>query len=104
MSPRTAVTRCVTGLTSTKRCSTTGIVDGSTKMFDANVSGMSTSIDVPMTALGERSTSPSAVNTQLSANANTSSSTIPRTTPTTPPGGRKPSTRPSARVTTEAIV
>ncbi len=44
------------------------------------------------------------MNTQLSANANTSSSTIPRTTPTTPPGGRKPSTRPSARVTTDAIV
>ena len=49
---RTAVTRCVTGFTSTKRCSTTGIVDGSTKMFDANVSGMSTSIDVPSGEFG----------------------------------------------------
>src|SRR5690625_6830092 len=71
MRPRTAVTRWLTGLTSTTACRPEGMVLGSTKMFDAKVSGMITIIDTPMTAFGLRITRPRIVNTQLRENAKT---------------------------------
>src|SRR5690554_4868200 len=71
--PRTAVTRCETGLRLTHDWSHEGIVDGSTKMLLANVSGMSTIIEVPITAFGVRMTRPRMVKAQLSANAKTTS-------------------------------
>src|SRR5690625_7279125 len=40
MRPRTAVTRCVIGFSATTDCNQSGIVTGSTKIFDAKVSGI----------------------------------------------------------------
>ena len=48
-----------------------------------------------MTALGDRISSPSVVNTHARPNENATTSSIAATTPGTPPSGRKPSTTPS---------
>ena len=61
ISPRMAVTRWLTGLTPTQACRNGGMVAGSAKMLLAKVSGIRISIEVPITASGERSTSPRAV-------------------------------------------
>ena len=79
------------------------MVGGSAKMFEAKVSGIRISIEVPMTAFGDRITRPSAVKIQLIANANTSSSPTPRSTPTIPPPARNPRTNPSPSVIVDAI-
>jgi hypothetical protein len=103
MRPRVAVTRWLTGLTSTQACSQPGIVDGSTNTLLANVSGNSSIMLTPITAFGVRMISPRIVNVQLSENENTSRSSTASRTPTAPPSGRKPSRSPSPIVTADAM-
>ena len=58
------------GFTFTNASSTLGSVSGSTNTFDRNVSGKMPMKPAFITALGERSSRPSVVNTQLSPNEN----------------------------------
>ena len=59
------------GFTFTNASSTLGSVSGSTNALDRNVSGKMNMKPAFITALGERSSRPSVVNTQLTPNANT---------------------------------
>lgn len=80
--------RWVTGLLLTKAWSQPGIVLGSTKTLDRNVSGKITIMLTPMTDFSLRSISPNMVQIHENANEKTISSATPSSTPTSPPSGR----------------
>ena len=88
ISRRDAVARSETGLTSTNPRSTDGSVAGSTNTLDRNVSGKMPMKPAFMTAFGDRSTSPSVVNTHESPNAKMTTSARAAATPTIPASGR----------------
>src|SRR5919109_2752201 len=96
MRPRSAATRWLIGLASTKGCSQPGIVRGSTKMLLANARGKTNNRLTFETALGVRRTSASAVQIHAMLNENPSSSATASSTPTGPPSGRKPMATPIA--------
>src|SRR5215211_7277242 len=71
ISPRDAVARTETGLTFTNASSALGSVSGSTNTLLRNVTGKIPMKPAFITAFGDRSSSPSVVNTHDSPNANT---------------------------------
>ena len=83
------------GFTFTNASSTLGSVSGSTNALDRNVSGKMNMKPAFITALGERRSSPSVVNSQLTPNENTTVSPSAAITPSAPPSGRNPRMRPS---------
>ena len=90
ISPRDAVARIETGLTSTNASSAAGRVSGSTKTFERNVIGKMPMKPAFMTAFGERSSSPSVVKTHERPKAKTITSAIAARTPPSPrPAGSR---------------
>src|SRR5690625_228627 len=104
ISSRMLVTTTETGLTSTAPCNQSGMVRGSTKMFEAKVSGIRMNMDTPMAACSLRTTNEMTVHTQERLKLNTNSNTKAATTPSAPPSGRNPITNPTARMITPARV
>ena len=76
------------GLLFTNACSQPGMVVGSTKTLDRNVSGKITIMLTPITDFSVRSISPNIVQIHENANEKTTSRAIPASTPPTPPSGR----------------
>lgn len=79
------MTRTVTGFTATNACSADGMVAGSTKLLLAKVSGVRIIMLTPITALGDRISSPRIVNAQPMPNAKTNRSATAATSPTAHP-------------------
>ena len=100
--PRDASARIEIGLTSTNASSAAGSVSGSTNTLLRNVSGKIPMKPAFITAFGDRSNSPSVVNTHDRPKANTTTSASAASTPGAPPSGRKPSARPSRTITVPA--
>ena len=89
-SPRTAPTRCVSGLTSTNACSQPGIVSAGTNAFEPKLSGRITSTRIPWTAPGERATMPTQTDAQHMHSAKPIDSRPAAATDRTPVWARKP--------------
>src|SRR5690625_66105 len=104
ISSRMLVTTTETGFTSTTGSSQLGMVLGSTKMFEANVSGIRMNMEMPIAACSVRTAREMTVHTQDRLKLNTRSRANATSTPQAPPSGRNPITNPTARMITPARV
>src|ERR687892_1234420 len=102
MRPREALARYVTGLRPTTAWSQPGMVERSTKMSLANVSGMRKMKLVVMTDSGVRTSMPTMIQSHDKAKENVSTSAMASSTPTTPPPGRNPRIRPTRMMSPDA--